>query len=1463
VTLAKYLKLFAATQQPSHENLQSSLRKFRAYIEAPVGKREAFLAQMNEGKTVMVLHSLWNRVNDDINLQLTILQTLICLVRADKETLHSTTNDVYTFFVPELVDILESCVDPSDKSYNSIAFFGLCAELLDSHCSGKAGKTTCETLLRNVPLRNRIFAIIQMSAALPSAQVQLYILLLSNRLFRYASLIRSGLFTSVLESISSFQGITKDDIIKISVKVDGSSTNDFRKIARDVRLDASERVRSGVVKLNRETVPNSADAWVEAMKDLSTAGVFSFAADSVVISCCKEGDQNVTEPGSACEFLDLSLLGFGSSIFVKTESDGKNPKGSLTSDANQKLGAIVVLQHSWPQVTRVSCNVEEQTVSFHTNISNQEASAMILYGVSSSTDLNLDLTAAYHFPNKAELGSAVDCLHLLLPSNVPLEVSSSKPSSKSSKAAKTFTSPEPSESYHAAGLASRAAGGLPSTIKPMSPSPSDAARSKFGIPIQKAMTTTANATHSEVAHLQNLKVGKTVKISKSGEIRNVAIKSASASAIFQEEEEKVDHRANDEEEEEADEGKEEAAGAKMDETDAKDAEIKEKDDDADTADPDAEKDSGPAKLDVNMEAEDANDIDVATTKPQKVAEEGEKEEEEEDEDLSAWQQQTTHENEPQTSLTQAPAEPERPVQETAASETIASETRVNKSKKKAAKRSSEMDAIDDKPLPARKARGLVNDKVGVYVDQSNEDDAVVDEEGSRKRSRSDRQAKGRTGGDEKNIEQGKNAHVAAKAPTQKGRKGELVLVTGATKPSGTIAGIVNSKGAGSSKQQHPQALTTATTKKPPFAAKVLPPRPPPPPPPQASSANKSALKPPGATFKSAEKPGSDQFDFDENDKKDKLTKTKVEKKKDQEEEDEEEEEERDVNPSSTKKSKLSDAAIAAEAFVPLTSSSGKYVTPALQLTKSSLHPKVPAVKEKDKKSKLYDDDNEYDFNEVDEQHVPQPVALPSKPPKPAGGKATAAAATAAASKPSPQELQTGKRRAKEMAAQKTDKAAAAASEAAAEAATAAAAAESALKVEEEEAPPRSKFAPTTVAETEIEEAEKEVEDEKKKKMMMKKKKKEEEVVVVAMDDDDNEDREDLAPYHHPVDDKPRKRAKTDASHQADLQKKKAAVEDDSPVQPSVSVMPTKAAAETKKQPLFSKLESKSSHSTAPPMTSSTKKKNKLKMDEEATTREKPIASAYSGVGVMEDGSQIMNPIPFGLDEDVVHFAAIGLDNTAASAVVSASSAEPERQMSELLASDNEGDRNNNDDDDDDDHDRQLKAALREQCEDILDSLSKTLDHHEKRLLATLERDELSGHGVPRGSDMSLDDARDTIPNYVEAIEKSIAKAEGIYKAGTVRYNATVAECEAFMKKQASQLRKVETSYKEQVSAIDQHRAEMTAFADGLVKSTAKAAERAVAEFKTKETGLKADYKKFTEKINKKKRLSEETIKGFF
>ena len=115
--------------------------------------------------------------------------------------------------------------------------------------------------------------------------------------------------------------------------------------------------------------------------------------------------------------------------------------------------------------------------------------------------------------------------------------------------------------------------------------------------------------------------------------------------------------------------------------------------------------------------------------------------------------------------------------------------------------------------------------------------------------------------------------------------------------------------------------------------------------------------------------------------------------------------------------------------------------------------------------------------------------------------------------------------------------------------------------------------------------------------------------------------------------------------------------------------------------------------------------------------------------------------------------------------------------------------------------------------------------------------------------MSLDDARDTIPNYVEAIEKAIAKAESIFKAGTVRFNATVAECEAFMKKQASQLRKVETSYKEQVSAIDQHRAEMTAFADGLVKSTAKAAERAVAEFKTKGAGLKADYNMFTENIN--------------
>lgn len=1393
VTLARYLKLFAAAPTTaSHENLQVSLRKFKAYIEAPSGKREAFLTQISEGKTVQLLYSLWNRVHDDKNLQLTILQTLIALVRADKETTHSTANDIYSLFVPQLIDILECCIDPSDKSYNSITYFGLCAELLDSHCSGKSGKTTCETLLRNVPLRKRVFALIQLSAAFPSAQAQLYILLLSNRLYRYASQIRSGVFTTVLEEIASFKGITKDDITKISAKVEGSSANvDFRKVAREVRFEASERVRSRLIKLDRDTVPETSNVWAEALEDLTTAGVFSFTADSVIITYKDEAQNVVTEPRSHCEFLDVSILGFASSVFVTNEKDSKGPKGSLTSDANQRLGSVTVLQHSWLQVDRILCDVNSQTISFHT-FSNQEASAMThgrLYSVSGTTDLNLDLTAIYHFPSKEELAQAVDRLHLLIPTQVSLEVTSKSSTKSKSKANKLTKVSEASNSYQTAELASRAAGGLPSTITPLSPSPSDKARSMLGI-IQKAIV--IQATNSEVfklRHLQNLRAGKSVKISKSGEIKSVSIKSADATAIFEVmETDEKNHDKVDEEEEEEEEN--------VDVEKKADAVIKDVDVDANKAANDAETD------DNDDNAEDNDDIHVITKlKP-----------EEEEEDLSAWQQ-TTHENEPQTSLTQTLVEPEHEAVPLAAD---ANETRVNKSKKKTeVKNDTAIDVVfEDRPLHTRKARAGKKDYVSAYAEDSRAAPPVVETDiVPSKRSRSGKQAKGRNNADD-DIEQAAtgNDSVVAKGPKElKGRTGKLNLVVGATKPSGTIAGIV-SKGSGPSKQQQGALSNVAATKNTFVPHEVLPPPP---------SHSKTSHHLSDVAHKANNFPAANELDFNEEDQNEKE-KGKTKKMMTTKMVPDDDDEENDTNPSHAKKSKRSEAYIESS-FVPLTSSSSKFVTPALQLSTLKPPSKVPIVKEKDKKSKLYDDvpkTTEFDYDESDSDKA---AVLPSK----TTGKTVA-------SKPAPQEPQSGKKRTKEVVSVKTEK----------------------LALSKSAPPLKGKVVQTETDDTineigkkeEEEEEEEEKEKEKEKNKEKRRKKKEDRVLS-----DDEEANDDDAIY--PQNDKPRKRAKTGPFHEEELKKKEVAKV--SPVQPSVSVMPTKLAAAESVKPVATV--SKSSHSTAPPLTSSMKKKNKLKMDEEAATREKPIIS-YSGVGVMEEESQVLNPIPFGLeDDDHAQYSGVGLNDTAGSADVSASSAEPERQLSELLASENE---DHVDDDDDDDGERHLRNVLKEQCEEILVALTKTLEHHEKRLLATLEREQLTDLSIQQGAEMTLEDLRESIPSYVDLIKSEIARAEGIFKEGTARYDATVSECEAFIEKQASQLRKVEASCKEQSAAIDKHRAEMTAFADGLVKSTTKAAERAVAEFKAKESGLKADYKKFMEKINKKKRLSEETIKGF-
>ena len=1404
VTLARYLKLFAAAPTTaSHENLQVSLRKFKAYIEAPSGKREAFLTQISERKTVQLLYSLWNRVHDDKNLQLTILQTLIALVRADKETTHSTANDIYSLFVPQLIDILECCIDPSDKSYNSITYFGLCAELLDSHCSGKSGKTTCETLLRNVPLRKRVFALIQMSAAFPSAQAQLYILLLSNRLYRYASQIRTGVFTTVLEEIASFKGITKDDITKISAKVEGSSANvDFRKVAREVRFEASERVRSGLIKLDRDTVPETSTVWAEALEDLTTAGVFSFTADSVVITYKDEAQNVVTEPRSHCEFLDVSILGFASSVFVTNEKDSKGPKGSLTSDANQRLGSVTVLQHSWLQVDRILCDVNSQTISFHT-LSNQEASAMThgrLYSVSGTTDLNLDLTAIYHFPSKEELAQAVDRLHLLIPTQVSLEVTSKSSTKSKNKANKLTKVSEASDSYQTAELASRAAGGLPSTITPLSPSPSDKARSMLGI--QKAIV--IQATNSEVAHLQNFRAGKSVKISKSGEIKSVSIKSADATAIF-EVMETVDknHDKVDEEEEEEEEN--------VDVEKKADAVIKDVDVDANKAANDAETD------DNDDNDEDNDDIHVITKlKP-----------EEEEEDLSAWQQ-TTHENEPRTSLTQALVEPEYEAVPLAAD---ANETRVNKSKKKTeVKNDTAIDVIvEDRPLHTRKARAGKKDYVSAYADDSSTAPPVVETDiVPSKRSRSGKQAKGRNNADD-DIEQAAkgNDSIVAKGPKElKGRTGKLNLVVGATKPSGTIAGIV-SMGSGPPKQQQGALSNVAATKNTFVPHEVLPPPP---------SHSKTSHHLSDVARKANNFPAANELDFNEEDQNEKE-KGKTKKMMTTKMVPDDDDEENDANPSHAKKSKRREAYIVVESsFVPLTSSSSsKFVTPALQLSTLKPPSKVPIVKEKDKKSKLYDDGpktTEFDYDESDSDKA---AVLPSK----TTGKTVA-------SKPAPKEPLAGKKGTKEVVSVKTKKLALSKS------------AEK-LALSKSAPPLKGKVVQTETDDTineigkkeeEEEEEEEEEKDKEKNKEKEKKRKKKEDRVL----SDDEEASDDDVIYPH--DDKPRKRAKTGPFHQEELKKKEVAKV--SPVQPSVSVMPTKLAAAESVKPVAAV--SKSSHSTAPPLTSSMKKKNKLKMDEEAATREKPIIS-YSGVGVMEEESQVLNPIPFGLEDDDHHaqYSDVGLNDTVGSAAVSASSAEPERQLSELLASENE---DHVDDDDDDDGERHLRNVLKEQCEEILVALTKTLEHHEKRLLATLEREQLTDLSIQRGAEMTLEDLRESIPSYVDLIKSEIARAEGIFKEGTARYDATVTECEAFIKKQASQLRKVEASCKEQSAAIDKHRAEMTAFADGLVKSTTKAAERAVAEFKAKESGLKADYKKFMEKINKKKRLSEETIKGF-
>lgn len=1363
-TLARYIKLFTMPSKTSLEDMQLTMRKFKSYIETLSPKKESFLVQIGQANVVPIFFKLWNHYNQEPNLQLTILQTVVALVRADKESTRQTSSEVYRLFSSILVDILETCVNPSDGSFNSFAYFSLCAELLDSHCSGKAGKPVCEAILRDEVLKGRLFALIQTSVVLPSAQAQLFMLLLGNRLMRYSSKIGSGIFATSLGEITSFIGISKELILKISSKpsavadkiAENPLNHDFRKIAFEVRLQASKSLRSKEFTLDLVTPSGSADLWVEASHDLTTAGVFSFSTDQVSIEYQK-GISTIQVRVSYCDHLDLSILGIASCIFVSEK--GGRPIGSLTSVEHQNSGSTIIFQHPWPQVVEIHCDVAKKTISFET-ISDKDSSTMthgilfsslLLREEEDNLDKDLKLKATFQFSNEDELGHAIDCIQELRPFTVKLTVSS-RPKSKKQKLLTGGTS----DSYVLAEAASRAAGGASFVIKPKSsalaPSLSDIARSKLGIkkPRVPSIALLPGVSNSEIQHLTNL--GRP-KSSKSLEVKSVAI--PNNDGLF-----------DNEQEEEVD-----PAAMQIENN-------KNKNDEVDEA--------------KNDEVEDKD-------KEEEIAGDALKDEQEgSDEDLTSWQAAQA-EIQPQTSLTQAPIDSNELAGKTSAElrsdpadpaasdfplehleeqdeEEVARDIKEKKNKEK-------KKTIASPPLPhpsnlddVSHGRPLRHTRLQAL--NYNEDSQAVKTvpKAGGKRARNNKQDKVVVETDQEE----QKTHDAKSSSVPKGRIGQLNLVTGSSANLKSARELSSKKSSAPSSfisnllvgvQKHPETLPESIKKS--NTAKGA----------SMSSARASAMassKPIVAAIKGKQTTtsGEAEFDFEEEDE-DKNKK-----------EDDGDEEEEVVKPSSAKKAKSTFAEISvprvprAEIPLPLSAnSSAKFVTPAIQVPKTS---KAPVVKLKTQKSRIGQSaettqaDNALEFNEVDKKEI-HPSRATTDRMASNGPKSTGIASIA---KSAPIALQASKKRTKE--------------------------------------------ASPSVAETNIDEEDNDKEEE----------------------DEDKDDIEAKVREEARLSDaRQRKRIKTEEHQQEDLIRN---VDYDGPLHPSIdhSIKPPLAPVAKKSTVPPA---SKGSRSSALPLPSAMKKTRPV-VEEEVATKEKPIAleSAFSGGGIADDGSQ-RNQLSFGLE-----------DSEEAVAAPSPSSPDAYRQMSEQqIPSESDA---GNDFEDDDDIDKRLDKAVKDQCREILAGLSKTLDHQEKRLLAKLERDEFSDLGISQSGDtshMTLDDARDTIPNYVEAIEKAITRSESTFKAGTAQYNSAVAECEGFLKKQAASTQKLEAMYRDKIEALNQSRIDATSFSDSFVKSTIKAAEKAVAESKAKEAALVADHKRFTEKLKKKERLSAETIRGFF